>query len=627
MVRHRVRSAALFLLFALPALGGFNRWTISGPESAGAAKQIVFDPGDSSIVYCATLNGLFRSTDHGVHWSAVAELFPTTVFNVAVAQANPSRVYAATVLGIYRSDDRGVTWRIVNSAATVFVAVSPQNSNVVYSLALGGAVRSDDGGMTFGPKGSEAPTNSNVVVIDPQSPDTAYAGSLANGGIWKTTDGGAHWTFGINNGFNARQVYWLAIDPSNGSTLYAGVQFDGIYKTTNGGAAWTKLPTDFPNASGFSLAVDPRSPETLLAGTGRGALKSADGGATWTRLELPGGADDTVGAVAVDPLSSANVLVNPSGNVLRSTDGGATFTDATSGILSFAADAIVADRHDESIVYAAGFSGFYKSTDHGRSWSVSTTVRPRYLALDADSSILYAVAADTVQRSTDGGATWTAFNAGLPSGVLLSLRRPVFLVADPQLAGTLYTIVGGSAYKKVGDDPWIARGSGSSGTISFLTIDPHDSSTLYATGSAGLSKSTNGGESWSSANANLNLGSAILPIGLSVDPFDSRHLFTWSMVADYQSTDGGASWLPFTPPFNGSAIVFDAAHPGVIYANTTGTLHRSTDGGKTWGSLQSAGLYLHFLFAVGPRGTTLYAGGPSGGVFVYQFARGRAVRH
>jgi len=626
VVRHRVRSAALFLLFALPALGGVNRWTISGPESAGVAKQIVFDPGDSSIVYCATLNGLFRSTDHGVHWSAVAPLFPTTVFNVAVVQANPRLVYAATALGICRSDDRGVTWRVVNSASSFFVAVSPQNPNIVYSLALGGPVRSNDGGVTFGPKGSGAPSNSNVVVVDPQSPDTAYTGSLALGGIWKTTDGGAQWTFGTNNGFNFRQVLWLAIDPSNGSTLYAGAQQDGIHKTTNGGAAWTKLPTGFPDASGYSLAVDPRSPGTLLAGTARGALKSADGGATWTRLELPDGPDVTVGAVAVDPLNSANVLVNTRGNVLRSTDDGATFVDATSGILSFAADAIVVDRRDESIVYAGGFSGFYKSTDHGQSWSVSTSARPRYLALDADSSILYAVAAGVVQRSTDGGATWTAFNAGLPSGGFPSLTTPTFLVADPQLSGTLYTIVGGSVYKKVGDDPWIARGSGSSGTISFLTIDPHDSSTLYAAGTAGLSKSTNGGESWSSANANLNLGSAVLPIGLAVDPFDSRHLFTWSMIADYQSTDGGASWLPFTPPFTGSAIVFDAAHPGVIYANTAGSLHRSTDGGKTWGSLQS-GLFLHFLFVVGPRGTTLYSGGASGGVFVFQFTRGRAARH
>jgi|SRR5689334_2558881 len=110
MTGHRVRSIALLLLFAFPAIGGVNRWTITGPESAGVANQIVFDPGDSSIVYCAALNGLFRSTDHST---------------VAVAQADPRIVYAASGLGLYRSDDRGVTWRAVNAAVLFSMAVSP----------------------------------------------------------------------------------------------------------------------------------------------------------------------------------------------------------------------------------------------------------------------------------------------------------------------------------------------------------------------------------------------------------------------------------------------------------------------------------------------------------------------
>jgi photosystem II stability/assembly factor-like uncharacterized protein len=545
------------------------------------------------------------------------------VFNVAVAQSDPRRVFAASAFGLYRSDDRGANWRVINPASSFFVAVSPQNPNIVYSLPPGGPVRSDDGGVTFGAKGSGLQGINSVLVVDPQSPDTAYVGSAANGGIYKTTDGGAHWTAGTNNGFNFRQVLWLAVDPSNGSTLYAGAQFDGVYKTTNGGTTWTKLPTGFPDASGYSLAVGPPSSGALLAGTDRGAVKSADGGATWTRLELPDGTDATVNAVAVDPLNAANILVNTRGNVLRSTDGGATFTDVTSNILSFAADAIVADRHDEAIVYAGGFSGFYKSSDHGASWSVSTAIRPLRLAIDADSSTLYAIAARLVRRSTDGGDTWADISAGLPPAT--SITAPTFLVADPQLSGTLYTVAGGSVYKKVGDAPWSARGNGLSGTITFLTIDPHDSATLYAVGTGGLFKSTNGGESWSSANANLTFGGAIPAIGLAVDPFDSRHLFAWSMIADYQSADGGASWLPFTPPLTGSAMVFDAAHPGVLYATAGLSLHRSADAGKTWGSIEP-GLNVHSLFVVGPRGTTLYAGGVSGGVFVFQFGRGRAAR-
>src|SRR5207244_2907866 len=132
------------------------------------------------------------------------------------------------------------------------------------------------------------------------------------------------------------------------------------------------------------------------------------------------------------------------------------------GLLSFAADAIVVDRHDDAIVYAGGFSGFYKSSDRGENWSASTSIRPRVLAIDAGSSTLYAIAAGVVRRSTDGGVAWPVFNVGLPP--LLPPPAPsssaTFLAADPQLSGTLYTIAGGNVYKKVADDPWSARGSG-----------------------------------------------------------------------------------------------------------------------------------------------------------------------
>jgi hypothetical protein len=101
----------------------------------------------------------------------------------------------------------------------------------------------------------------------------------------------------------------LAIDPRDANILYAGAAEGGVWKTSNGGASWTPL-TDTQLvrklASGKlrgtlsigSLAVNPVTPDIVYAGTGDpnvaccfvgsglGVFRSPDGGATWAATGL-----------------------------------------------------------------------------------------------------------------------------------------------------------------------------------------------------------------------------------------------------------------------------------------------------------------------------------------------------
>lgn len=611
----------LLVLFALPTLAGNYRWTIQGP-AGGTINQLEFDPTDPSIVYAASDNGLFRSSDAGQHWAAAKELLGTSAIDVAVAPGDPRKVFVSTAYGLFGSVDRGVTWRVVHRFASFEVAASSDGA-VVYSVSTNGLLRSQDGGATFGNAGSGLPGAAiTTIAIDPLNPDTLYVSLFSIGGVYKSVDGGAHWT-AANTGLTASLYFSLIVDPSNGQTLYAGAG-GAIYKTTNGGASWSALPTGQGSLYCRSLAISAGTPAALVAGTDRGVMTSTNGGASWSSPKL-----NAPIAVAIDPLNPSNVLAVALWNLLRSTDGGAHYTLVGEGLNSFYLQAITADPQNASTVYAAGPGGTFRSVDRGQTWSAleSTATSPigpstTTLAVDSgDSSILYSISSNGMRRSVNGGSTWEPFAAGLPAGF------GILLTVDPRMTGTLYTVINGTIYKKTAATVWTIRNGGLPAGFSAYTVraDPQNGATLYAGGSAGLFKSLDGGESWSAINDGLTAGSAVV---VAVDPFDSSHLFTWSSTSAYESKNGGTSWTLFPGVGSGSTLVFDASTAGRIYERAVDGVKRSADGGHTWLPLaQSAGTVSDSVLVVAPDGRTLYAGGPKGGVWTYHLDRRRAASH
>ena len=296
---------------------------------------------------------------------------------------------------------------------------------------------------------------------------------------------------------------------------------------------------------------------------------------------------------------------------------------------AFYTQGITIDPRNASLVYAAGGGGLFKSSDRGESWAALVSRLTQSVAIDSqDSQTLYATIVGTISRSLDGGTTWQPFTTGLPAG------SSGYIVSDPQVGGTVYTIWGGVVYKRDSSNGWVSRNSGlPAGFPSFITIDRNNSSILYTGVSIGLFKSTNGGASWIAASGGLT---GVSPLGLAVDPFDSSHLLTWGNSSGYESKDGGANWAPFSNPGSRQAILlaFDPAKPGRIYNSATdgsgtfATVDRSDDGGKTWFSMQTGlGRAFREIFVVAPGGGTLYAGHSNGGVWVFHFARSRAVSH
>ena len=143
-----------------------------------------------------------------------------------------------------------------------------------------------------------------TIVFDKRGNGVVLSGGI-NGGIFRSTDGGANWTF-VHPSDQIRSISTIAQDPRQGfeNTWYAGsgepigasagypvgfVFGEGMFKSTDNGITWNKLSstnvadiTDFRSQWNFvhKIAVHPVTGH-VYAAIHRRIVRSTDGGATW----------------------------------------------------------------------------------------------------------------------------------------------------------------------------------------------------------------------------------------------------------------------------------------------------------------------------------------------------------
>src|SRR5207302_3913410 len=77
----------------------------------------------------------------------------------------------------------------------------------------------------------------------------------------------------------------ISIDPSNPLTLYAACRQGGVYRSTDGGAHWS-LAGSLPPGETLGVVLDPQALTHVFAWVqGQGVFRSNDSGATWAAVE------------------------------------------------------------------------------------------------------------------------------------------------------------------------------------------------------------------------------------------------------------------------------------------------------------------------------------------------------
>lgn len=228
------------------------------------------------------------------------------------------------------------------------------------------------------------------IVTHPVDANTIYCGT-AQGGVWKTTDGGKNWVSKSDNEISLA-IGALAMDPGNPLVLYAGTgegnfsgdsyYGNGVLKTTNGGTSWTALATaTFAGKRFGRIAITPGATTRLFGATSHGIYRSTDAGVNWSLLGggLPAGAAAT--DVTINGTTPANALAAFWGQgIYRTTNASAaapTWTKITTGLPAgnFTRIRLGRSPSNPQIVYALiadnnyTINGFYRSTNDGVSWA------------------------------------------------------------------------------------------------------------------------------------------------------------------------------------------------------------------------------------------------------------------
>jgi photosystem II stability/assembly factor-like uncharacterized protein len=661
-MRQRAFLALLFVASAFGARAG--TWTSIGPDG-GWVNAIAVDSAATGVVYAATANGVYRSGNRGVTWLrrsnglggknvtslvvhptahltlyAVTEtgafkttdgglawtrmpigLPGSTVRDVAVSQTVPIILYATTSGGFFRSTDAGETWSLVSSpqfAPFASLRVDPIMKLTIYAFGSGIIYRSDDGGVSwnliiegFGRPAFYAPPQFVSLAIDPSAPSTLYVGIAANsglglyphfGGVYRSTDGGAHWT-SASTGLTNRWVSSVALDRASPSALYAAELGGGLFESTDAGSSWTPISGGLPTKTVSCFAQDPFNRSTFYAGTPAGVFRTLDGGLTWVAARS-GIRTSDVTSVKIDGQEPPNVFVggplrvSPSFDsgvgLFRSPDGGATWTSLgfEDSLVALAVDpgqpghlvSAATPTGDSLVDPAVASTTFYRSADGGRTWAagqdMSGTIEVSLAFAGRNSSTVLATTRRvSVIKSVDGGANWFPSGVGFSSagGTILAHPTDPLILYIGTSQGVYRTTDGGATWSRVFQ-----------AYVSSLAIDATSGSTLYAGATGAVYITTDAARTWTAASTGLPSGALVLDI--AVDPALQTTAYAATERGVFGTTDLGAHWTAMNdglPNSRVNAIALDSLSQTLFAGANDSGVYKLALGGSQQGPCPS----------------------------------------
>ncbi len=271
-----------------------TNWSRAYETQYYAFHDVKRDRGNASILYAASSEGVWKSTDAGRMWTPLPGL--VNGVDIRAVGANGNTVVAVSKVGkVYRSGDGGSFWTLVFDGEDIgeqqkSLLNDPLSSSIWYAgdtKAIGaGAVstyviRSIDDGANWSqlPDSAAGEIRAYALAGDPGS--TIYA-SGSGVPVAKSTDSGLTWS-----DVKPRLGYFLALAaPASNAVYTAGADVSqnpvGVYKTINGGGLWTQMTNGLPNPLPHLTALVAENANNVYAGGPDGFFYTINGGANWT---------------------------------------------------------------------------------------------------------------------------------------------------------------------------------------------------------------------------------------------------------------------------------------------------------------------------------------------------------
>jgi photosystem II stability/assembly factor-like uncharacterized protein len=355
------------------------RWREIGPFRGGRSVAVAGSSKRPYEYYFGTTGGgVFKTTDGGVTWAPVTDkYFGGTIGAIGISESNPDIVYVGAGEypirgnvshgdGVWRTSDGGKTWTslgLLDTRQISRVRVNPTNPDIVYVGAQGhvfgpnaerGVFKTIDGGKTWRKiLYRNDSTGITDLVLDPNNPEIIYAAfwqawrtpwQLVSGGagsgIFKSTDGGEHWTELTRNPGLPQGVIGnigLAVSPSNSNRIWAIVEADsgGVFRSSDGGATWTRTNSDrrLRQRAWYYTRIfaDPKDENSIYV-LNTGMYRSTDGGKTFRGIQVPHGDNHDLWIAPNDP---QRMIESNDGGANVSFNGGKAWTEQDQATAQF----------------------------------------------------------------------------------------------------------------------------------------------------------------------------------------------------------------------------------------------------------------------------------------------------
>lgn len=605
-------------------------WTHQESLAIGA---LAMDPKNPNVLYAGTGEanssadsypgvGIYRSANGGKSWALWADrrktAIPARIGVLVVDPKEPNCLWLGGLAyspqdpqGLYRSTDGGKTWKRVKVGTLEecwcrSIVLDPQDPNTIFvgltvRSTFDGIYRSRDRGNTWQRLSAGLPPGDRLdriaLAVAPSDGRVLYAqiSTMRSGhlGIFKSTDGGDHWTDVSGGAFRReRQMQYnnvVAVHPQKPDWVLAGGV--DLHLSRDGGASWEQVtdwradPGDknYAHADQHALVMPASAPGRVYAGNDGGVDGSADGGRTWanrsTGLAITMFYDLDV--AQTDARFFGGGCQDNGTNV--TTDGRADgFRDLTGGDGGW----MVIDPADASHIIASIYNGqIFRWAGGGRPQDISLPLPPAeadvwmvFIVMDPVDSNVLITGAKRVWRTRDAGKTWTPVSDILDG----SFVSAVAIAPSDNRMVYVGTEKGAIFRSKDGGDTWSENLAGNDVpefVLTRLAVHPTNPQTVYASvanvGHSHVFRSVDGGDRWEDVDRRRLPD--IAHNSLVIHPDDPARIFVANDAGVFATADGCRTWqnlsfnLPRTPVTDlvlhrGSQTLFAATYGRSIYS-------------------------------------------------------------
>ncbi|HAD11403.1 MAG TPA: hypothetical protein DCF33_03085 [Saprospirales bacterium] len=435
-------------------------WTL---QNGNVQLQKVFELPSGTLlgIYASSL---YRSTDQGVTWQLTiasnSQIVNPLASYLSVSNNGHALISANTYHKFIYTTDDGATWAEGTCPVAKGIHSINQNGSIFCIKKSDGFVamyRSTDGGsnweLSFANEQIQSITQGNnqklLITTSVFTPSTS--GSIKRVKLYESTDDGITWTelpaslnqpvkfatnFPLNNGdLLGYSKGFLAKSSDDGqnwqasatgmhaadikafkafdANAYYAVTESGFWTTTNGGDNWTKVLADLSDVISSSYALAVINQDSFAVQLGDSTWLTSNGGQTFQNVTLPGTRTYSLSAISEDTGGILAMNVADSLWIMDSLNG--SWRLSLAGIYHhyFVKHLPTGDLFVTGVDSTLSFSGIWKSTDNGVSWSklpnfeldivfrMISDQHGNLICLGSDQQQIYKLAI-----SSDGGTTW-----------------------------------------------------------------------------------------------------------------------------------------------------------------------------------------------------------------------------